>query len=322
MRAIASLLVSGILAASLWAGGAVAQAFPSKPVNLIVPWPAGGPTDLVLRVLAETTQKHLGQPVVIENKPGASGLLGPSQMVAGAKPDGYTISQLAITVFRLPQMMQTSFDPATDFTYVINVAGGSTFGVVVSKDAPWKTFAELIAYAKANPGKLRYGTSGIGTTQHVTMEQIAQRSGIKWTHVPFKGSAELNAAAMGGHVEIIADSSGWASLVNGGDLRLLVTWGAERAKKWPSVPTLRESGIDMVSYSPMGLAGPKGIDPSVVKVLHDAFKRGMEDPAFIAALDKFDQNLLYMNSADYHKYAMQLIAEEKKVVEEFGLKQK
>lgn len=297
-----------------------AQTFPTRPVTVIVPWPAGGPTDLVLRALAETSQKHLGQPIVIENKPGASGLTGPSIMVATAKPDGYTLAQLAITVFRLPQMIDTAFDPAKDFTYIINLAGGSTFGIVVKKDAPWKTFREMIDYAKANPGKIRFGTSGLGTTQHVTMEQIAKREGVKWTHVPFKGSAELNSAALGGHVEAIADSSGWGALVDSGDLRLLVTWGAERSKKWPEVPTLRETGIDLVSYSPMGIAGPKGMDGRTVQILHDAFRKGMSEPAFQASLDRFDQLSMYLNSDDYRKYAMELIAEEKRVVQEYGLK--
>jgi len=311
-------LIGGVFAAML-ATGAAAQNFPTKPVTLIVPWPAGGTTDIALRTLAEASQKHLGQPIVIENKPGASGLLGPSEMAANAKPDGYTMSQLALPVFRLPFMSKTSYDPAKDFTFIIHLSG-NTFGIVTKGDSQWKSFDELLAYAKANPGKVKYGTPGAGTTQHITMEQIAKIKGIKWTHVPFKGGAETNAAVMGGHVDIAADSTGWAGLVNSGEMRLLVTWGVTRSKSWPNVPNLRESGIDLISNSPFGIGGPKGMDPKVVKILHDALKKGMDDPAYQAVLAKFDQENYYMNSADYTAFALKLIEEQKQLVDELGLK--
>jgi tripartite-type tricarboxylate transporter receptor subunit TctC len=313
-------IVAAVALASAWAGAASAQSFPTKPVTLIVPWPAGGSTDLGMRALAEGAQKHLGQPIVIENKPGASGSLGPAQMAANARPDGYTVAQMPISVFRLPHMQKVSFDPAKDFTYIIHVTG-YTFGVVVKNDAPWKTFQELLAHAKANPGKVRYATPGAGTSLHLTMEQIAKQQGIKWTQVPFKGGAETNAAVLGGHVDATADSTGWGGLVDAGELRLLVTWGANRTKRWPNVPTLKDVGIDMVSNSPFGIAGPAGMDPKVVRILHDAFKKGMEEPVYQDALTKFEQEAFYLSTEDYHKFAMQKIAEEKQLVEELGLKQ-
>ncbi len=158
----------------MWTGAALAQNFPTRPVTLIVPWPAGGTTDVGLRALAAATEKHLGQPIVIENRAGAAGTLGPAQMAASAKPDGYTIAQIPITIFRYPFMTKVTFDPATDFTYIISLTG-YTFGVVVKTDAPWKTFNEFLADAKANPGKLNYGTPGAGTSLHITMEQIAKQ---------------------------------------------------------------------------------------------------------------------------------------------------
>src|SRR5262249_43620464 len=203
------------------------------------------------------------------------------------KADGYTISQIPITIFRFPFMTKTSFDPSADFTYIIGVSG-YTFGVVVRDDAPWKTFQEFLADAKANPGKINYGTPGAGTSLHITMEQIAKRQGIKWTPVPFKGNAESMNALLGGHIHPVADSSGWAPLVNAGRFRLLVTWGAARTKNWPDVPTLRDIGIDMVSNSPFGIAGPRGLEASVVKILHDAFKKGLEEPSYAAAMASLD----------------------------------
>ena len=310
----------GALLIVLTLAPAQAQNFPARPVTLIVPWPAGGTTDVVMRALATATEKHLGQSLVIENRGGAAGTLGPGHMAANAKPDGYTVAQIPITVFRYPFMRKTSFDPAKDFTYVISLTG-YTFGVVVRRDAPWKTFSDLLADAKANPGKINYGTPGAGTSLHVTMEQIARQQGIKWTHVPFKGNAESTTALLGGHIAVLADSTGWVQLVNSGELRLLVTWGVGRTKNWPDVPTLQEVGIDIVSNSPFGIAGPAGMDAGVVKVLHDAFKRGMEEPSYREAMAKFDQEPFYLDSADYHAYAMRAIVEEKRLVQELGLKE-
>ena len=312
-------IVAALALGWCWITPAGAQGFPTKPVTLIVPWPAGGSTDLGMRALAEGAQKHLGQPIVIENKPGAGGTLGPAQMAAAAKPDGYTIAQIPITVFRLPHMAKVTFDPAKDFTYIIHLTG-YTFGVVVKADAPWKTFQEFLAAAKANPGKISYGTPGAGTSLHITMEQIAKQQGITFRHVPFKGGAETNAAVLGGHVDAVADSTGWGGLVDAGELRLLTTWGANRTKRWPNVPTLKESGVDMISNSPFGIAGPKGMDPKVVKILHDALKKGMEEPVYKAALDKFDQEPYYLSTEDYQQFAMDQIAEQKQIVEDLGLK--
>ena len=319
-RTFATGLVAALVASALANGTAQAQNFPTRPVTLIVPWPAGGTTDVVMRALATATEKHLGQSLVIDNRGGAAGTLGPAHLAANTKPDGYTVSQIPITVFRYPAMRKTSFDPARDFTYVIGLTG-YTFGVVVRKDAPWKTFQELLADAKANPGKINYGTPGAGTSLHITMEQIARLQGIKWTHVPFKGNAESTAALLGGHIQVEADSTGWAPLVNTGELRLLVTWGASRTKNWPDVPTLKDVGIDLVSNSPFGIAGPAGMDAAIVKVLHDAFKRGMEDPSYLAAMAKFDQEPSYLSSADYHQYALRTLADEKRLMQELGLKQ-
>src|SRR5262249_30640411 len=244
-------------------------------------------TDVGMRALASATEKHLGQSIVIENRPGGSGILAPGQMAATAKPDGYTVAQIPITVFRLPFMQQTTFDPTIDFTYIIGVSG-YTSGVVVNSNGHWKTFQELMADAKANPGKISHGSPGTGTSLHIAMEQIAKRQDLKWTHVPFKGNAEAMNALLGEHIHALADSSGWAQLVNVGRFRLLVTWGAERTKNWPSVPTLRDIGIDMVSNSPFGIAGPKSMDRSVVQVLHDAFKKGLHEPPYPAPMPTLD----------------------------------
>jgi tripartite-type tricarboxylate transporter receptor subunit TctC len=311
------LLAAGLAVAAPF-GAAQAQSFPARPVTLIVPWPAGGSTDVGMRALASATERHLGQSIVVENRPGGSGTLAPGQMAATAKPDGYTVAQIPITVFRFPFMQKTSFDPGTDFTYVIGVSG-YTFGVVVNDDAPWRTFEAMIADAKANPGKINYGSPGTGTSLHIAMEQIARRQGIQWTHIPFKGNSEAMNALLGHHIDAVADSSGWAQLVNAGRFRLLVTWGAARTKNWPDVPTLREVGIDLVANSPFGIAGPKGMDPKVVQVLHDAFKKGLEEPSYVEAMAKLDQEQFYLSTADYQAFAKQQIEEARRFIAELGL---
>jgi tripartite-type tricarboxylate transporter receptor subunit TctC len=305
----------------LFALPVMAAEFPTKPVTLIVPWPPGGSTDVSFRVLAETTGKYLGQPVIVENKAGGSGTVGGATMAATSKPDGYTVSQLPITIFRLPYMMKVTWDPLKDFTYIIHLTG-YTFGVVVKADAPWKTWNEFIAYAKANPNKVTYATPGAGTSLHITMETIAMRQGIKWIQVPMKGGGETTPAVLGGHVTATADSTGWAPQVDAGQLRLLVTWGNQRTKKWPDVPTLKELGYGIVSNSPFGIAGPKGMDPKVVKILHDAFKKGMEDPAYLKILERLDMEPFYKNTEDYVKYVKEMCEEEKEIVDKLGLKKK
>ena len=264
-KAIAASLCGLMMFAEVWA-----QGYPERPVNFIVPWPAGGGTDIAMRALADVLGKQMNARIVIENKPGAAGTIGPASML-NARPDGYTIAQMPITVLRYPHMQKVNWDPFKDFTWIIGITGYS-FGVVVRADAPWKTWKEFIAYAKANPDKITYGTPGHGSSLHMTMEEISAKDGIKWTHVPFKGNADATASLMGGHITASADSFGWAEHIQSGRFRLLVSWGAERTKRWPDVPTLKESGYNIVSNSPYGIAGPKGMDPKLVKTLHDAIR--------------------------------------------------
>ena len=302
---------------ALAAGSAAAQQFPTKPITLICPWPAGGSSDLVMRAFAESVGRELGQQVVIENRPGASGTMGAGALV-NARPDGYTLTQLPISVFRLPLMQKTPFDPLKDITYIINVTG-YTFGLIVRADAPWKNLTEFVAYAKANPEKVTYGTPGTGTTPHLAVEQFALKAGIKLTHIPFKGFAENVQSLLGGHTMSLSDSTGWAPHVDGGKARLLATYGSKRTKRWPQVPTLSDEGYDTVHDSPYGFGGPKGMDPKVVKILHDAFRKAMDDPKVLAMFEKFDQPVIYMSGEDYTKYAKKTMEEEKPLIERLGM---
>jgi tripartite-type tricarboxylate transporter receptor subunit TctC len=316
MRILERLARAAIAAFALAAASAAAQDFPNRAITLICPWPAGGSTDTHLRKLAQIAARHLGQPVIVENKPGAGGMLGPSTMAASAKPDGYTISQLPMGAFRIPYMQKVDWDPLRDFTYIIGVSG-YTFGLVVKADSSFKTFNELLAQAKANPGKISYGSTGVGTSPHLLIEEVAEKAGVKLLHVPYKGNADSTQALMGGHVMAQSDATGWARHVEAGTFRLLVTFGEQRTK-W-NAPTAKELGLDVVSYSPYGLVGPKGMDPKIVKVLHDAFKKAMDDPEHHKVLQQFDQIFWYQSSEDYARWAAETYKSEKATIERLGL---
>ena len=297
-------------------GVPAAEEFPTKPIRIIVPFGAGGSNDVTTRALARATEKHLGRPIFIENVTGGGGLVGANIIVA-AQPGGYTIGTTVPSMLIAPYLKQATYDASKDFTYIIGVMGFA-YGVVVRKDAPWKTFQEFLADARTNPGKITYGTPGVGTFQQLTMERIAKQQGITWVSVPFRGDPDAINSLLGGNIHAVATTSSWAPYVDSGDLRLLVTWGATRAKSWPSVPTLQESGVDIVVTAPYGLAGPKGMDPKVLKILHDAFRKGMTDPAFTATLERLNEDPFYLDPDGYRNFVIERIAEWKKVIEDVG----
>lgn len=311
--ALAAAAVMGV------APSAAAQDFPTRPITLIVPWTAGSSTDSALRVISDAAAKHLGKSFVLENKAGTAGVRGAMTLATEARPDGYTISQMPQTVFRYPHTSKVSFDTTKDFTWIIGLTG-YTFGVVVRSDAPWKTFKEFVDYAKANPGKVSYGTPGTHTSLHITMIQLAEKLGIDWVHVPYKGGAETTKALLAGDVVAVADASGWRPQVEAGEFRLLSTWGKERMRAFPDVPTLQELGYGIVTSSPYGLAGPKGMDPKVVQILHDAFKKALEDKAVLDVLDRLGQQVEYLSSEQYAAIVPEQLAKEKEIVEKLGLK--
>ena len=298
-------------------GLAQAQNFPARPIKLICPWPAGGSSDIVMRALGESVGKVLGVQVVVENKPGASGMLGPNELVKAA-PDGYTLSQLTIGIARLPHMQKMQFDPLRDFSFIACLTG-YTFGIVVKADSPFKTVKDLVQFAKANPGKFSYGSTGTGTTPHLVMEEFASKAGIELTHVPFKGSSDGLQALLGGHIQAHSDATGWAPHVDSGAMRLLATYGSKRTKRWPQVATLNELGYDTVSDSPFGIGGPRGMEPAVVRKLQDAFKKTLSDPAVLAAFEKYDQPVIYMDSEAYAKFILESYVKEKRLIERLGL---
>lgn len=291
--------------------------FPNRSITLLCPWPAGGSTDVTLRAFAESASRHLGQSIVIVNRPGAGGTLGASAMPS-TKADGYTITQLPPATFRLPQMQKTNWDPLGDFSYVVGLTG-YTMGLVVREDAPWKTIQEFVEDARQRPGKLTYGSTGVATSPHMVVAELALKQKLDLVHVPHKGSADMATSLLGGHIMAASDSSGWAPHVEAGRMRLLAVYGTRRAKRFPNAPTLTEAGYGIVSEARYGIVAPKGLDPALAARLHDAFKATLEDPQVLKTLERLDQPVLYMTGAQYLEYARAEVARDREIVKRLNL---
>ncbi len=300
-------------------GKLLAQTYPARPITFICPWPAGGTADQSMRTLCTVAGNVLGQPIALENRAGASGMIG-SKALASAKPDGYTIGQIPISVTRFSQLGTLQADPRKDFTYLARTSG-QTFGIAVPATSPFKTLKDFVAHAKANPGGVTYAHAGVGGATHVGMEEFASAAGIRLNNVPYKGGAEALQGVLGGHVDALADSSSWAPHVEGGKLRLLATWGEQRTARFKDTPTLKELGYDVVVDAPNGIGAPKGLDPAVAAKLRDAFKQAVASPEFKAVADKLDAPLLYLDGPDYEKYVNTVYQKETVLIDKLKLRE-
>lgn len=296
-----------------------AQAWPERPITFICPWPAGGTADQSMRALCTVAGRVLGQAIAVENRAGASGMIG-AKALAAAKPDGYTIGQIPISVTRFSQLGTLQADPRKDFSYIARTSG-QTFGIAVPAGSPLKTLQDFVAAAKARPGQVTYAHAGVGGATHVGMEEFAMAAGIQLNHVPFKGGAEALQGVLGGHVDALADSSSWAPHVEAGKLRLLATWGEQRTARFKDTPTLKELGYNVVVDAPNGIGAPKGLDPTVLARLRDAFRQAVASPEFRAVANKLDAPLLYLDGPDYEKYVNTVYQKETMLIDKLKLRE-
>ncbi|MDR2155604.1 MAG: tripartite tricarboxylate transporter substrate binding protein [Burkholderiaceae bacterium] len=291
--------------------------FPSKPITLYVPFSPGGATDSLARALADLAGKTLGQTVVVENKLGAAGTMGAVAMLH-APANGYTLSITPEAVLRQPYLQKTEYDPLEDFTYIILLAG-YPLGVATRADAPWKQWSDLVADAKRNPGKITYGSTGTNGSMHLTMMEICQKAGIELTHVPYKGETEIITAMIGGHIDLGITASAISPFIDSGKARWLVRWPAARSKRWPDAPTLREVGIDMDFTGPFGISAPKGMEPGIVKILHDAFRQALAAASTVKLMEQLELENAYLDSAGYDRHARRICESQMEVVKRLGL---
>lgn len=291
--------------------------FPNRPITLIVPWPAGGATDITLRLLCEIASRNLGQRFVIENRPGAGGTLA-MPLLQQAAPDGYTIAQLPQPALRAPHVQKVSWDPIRDTTPIIQLSG-VTFGVVVPANSAFQSFDELLKFAAAKPGELTISTNGLGTTPHIVLDELFGKRQLKYIHVPYKGTSEQMLAVASGQLMAGVNSNGFVPYVDSGKLRLLATFGERRSARWANVPTLKELGYGISAMSPYGLVGPRGMDAHIVQALHDAFKIALFDVQHVAELAKYEQEPNYLDAKDYGAALRDTYAAERRNVERLGL---
>jgi tripartite-type tricarboxylate transporter receptor subunit TctC len=256
---------------------ALAQPWPSRPIRFIVPFPPGGPTDVIGRTAAQILQAALGQPVVVDNRPGGAGTVGLG-VLAKAPPDGYTLGLPAITLAIAPHLGPVPFDPLKDFTLISNI-GATTPMVAANPSFPANNLAELIAYARANPGKVLYGTPGVGTTPHLAAELLQNATGITLVHVPYKGTAQLTQDLLAGAITLSFEAGLTSAYPNikAGKLKPLVMLTERRSRLLPELPTAVEQGYASVSAAPWwGLGGPAGLGRDMVMRMNEALVQGLK----------------------------------------------
>ncbi len=298
-------------------GAAIANTgYPDKPIAIIVPYGPGGVTDLVARALGESMGRYLKQTVVIENKPGAAGSMGAIEMLT-TKPDGYRLTLTPHGIFRQPYLQKTPYDPVKDLSYIATFATYD-FLFVVDEKSPIKTIKQLIDYARDNPGALTVGTPGRYTGNQVAMVETAHHAGVKMTHVPFKGDADAITALLGGHVKAAVTANSILPYLKSGKVRGLAIASKVRPEAFASVPTLTESGYPVVTPSPLGLGGPKGLPADIVQKLDGAVQHALKDPAFLKTLGNYGMQTYYMNPEQYSAFAVKTFAEEKSIVGRMG----
>ena len=307
-----------IVASLFCSSGARAAEYPDRPITLMVAFAPGGSMDLSSRAVAAAAEKLIGKPIVVENKGGGGGTVALA-LVANAKPDGYTLCAATSTgIVRAPQMQQVTYKPLKSFTPIIGFASPQN-AIVVKSDAPWKTLKEFLDYAKKNPGKVKYSTTGVGSAMHHVMAYLELKEGIKWIHVPYKGTADAMTALMGGHVDACSSGPEHVPFARQGQVKILAYCEERRNPKIPDIPTLKELGYDWANETVFSIVGPAGLPPAVLAKLESAFSKAKDGPEFTAVIDKLDLVPVYYNAKDYDQFLKSSWARLEKNLKETGL---
>lgn len=301
------------------------KAYPTKPITIICQNAPGGATDLLARALANSLSKHLGQPVVVDNKTGASGTIG-TDAALKSKPDGYTlVTHSTGNYTSTPIMQKVPYDPIKDVRHIINVTTQPII-LVVPANSPWKTIEEFVAYAKQNPGKVKYGQNSPGGTTHMAMEMFRKAAGLDMKMVPFGGGAmEVIAALLGSHVEIATvQPNEVEDQIKGGKLRALMSFSPQRIKSMPDLPTAKEKGYDIVLGVTKGISAPAGLPDDIAKKLHDTLKEIMNEQEFKDQCKKAGMldDLDYMSGEEVATMYQKMTKDMDVLITELGLKKK
>lgn len=293
--------------------------YPEKPITMYSVFPPGGSVDTSARALCSEAEKTLGQPIVFVTKDGGAGTVGLA-LLANEKPDGYTLGAGTSTgIMRVPLVRKMTYKPLASFTNIYGYATPPS-GLMIRPDSPFKTMKDLVEFARANPGKVSYSSAGAGSPMHLIMEVIAMKEKIKWTHIPFKGTAPAEMACIGGHVDAV--SAGDLNHAINGQLRLLMIHTKERYHKFPDVPTTTELGYNYYNDTIFSIFGPAGLDPAIVKRLEDAFYKAQETKAWKEMEEARGVMTIRMKSAEYTRFLEEAWNREAEVQKSLGLIEK
>ena len=295
------VVVIMLIVVSLICPVSVKAEYPDRSITMLVGFVPGGSMDLSARALAKSAEKILGQPVIIENKPGGTGTVALAALLS-QKPDGYTLCATPSSVLiRVSQQQKVPFKPFTSFKPVIGFTEPQ-LGIVVKNDTPWKTLKDLTGYAAKNPGKVKYATTGVGSTTHAAVEEIAGKDKLQLIHVPYKGSMEALTALLGGHVEFASLTSELVPAVKSGQARLLAVMSEKRSPKYPDVPTMKELGYDFANDAVFAIVAPSDIDSAVMKKLEGAFAAAAKSSEYLETLDRINMIPVYYDGKAFDSF--------------------
>ena len=314
------IVLATIVALGCSASTALAQTYPDRPIRMIVPFPPGGPVDVTARIVTQQLAPILGQPVIVENRGGASGMIG-GKAVATAEPDGYTllcgnISSLVVTPI---VNNNRDYDPDRAFAPVAKLSQNYQVLVVAPEFGP-KTIQQLIAYAKANPGKLNFGSAGPGNASHLGAELFKLKTGVDIVHVPYKGAADAMTGVMGGQVHMFfGDIAGAMPLIRDGRLRALAWSSQIRNPELPEMPTMIESGVDYVALTYIGVVAPAATPPAIVQKLNAAINQSLRSPEVVAAARRLTAEIRPASTQEFGQFLARERAMWAEVVRRSGL---
>lgn len=310
----AGALLSTGLGSAVWAQ----SDYPNRPITLIVPYGAGGVTDVMARSLAQAMSKHLKQSIVIENKPGAGASMGVVDMKT-AKPDGYRLTLTPAGIFRQPYIQKVSYEPLQDVSFIAAFMEYD-FILAVPPESPFKSVKDLVEHSKKIPGSVDYGSAGRYSGNHVTMALLEQKTGTQFIHIPYKGDAEAANALLAEHNKSAVFGNTALPYLTSGKMRALAIAAPQRSQAFADVPTFKEQGYDIVVPSPLGLAGPRELAPTIIRKLEEAVQAALQDKSFQqTAANYYGIRPEYLNAQSYTALAEQMFAKEKAIIATIGL---
>jgi len=295
--------------------------YPSKPIALVVGLAAGGATDLSARALGKVLERILNQPVIVANKPGASGVIS-FQYIKNSLADGYTLAVSTTGGLLITHLKEVPYEFFSDFTHLIQISVLPA-GLAVNSDSPWKTLKEFVEYAQKNPGKVKYASTEYASMGHILSEQMALQNGFKWVHVPFPGDTPAATALLGKHVDaMVLGTVAWGPFVKAGRFRLLAVHTEKRIKEFPDVPTFTEAGCKLVNpvTANYGIMAPKGLPSDVKEILLSALRQAWKDEEFQGALEKLSIMPVYREGEDLVRFLREWEKETVSVMKQIGLK--